>query len=101
MKSCRLPGAQGVEFLPENGARASTVRSNGTFQAETFSSPHCRNTSASWVASTHPARSILPSEATCASVASTGAAVITGEQIRTRRRALPIAFAMRWESASP
>jgi hypothetical protein len=40
----------------------------------------------------------LPSAITCASVASTGAAVITGEQIRTLLAA-PIFFAIRCESA--
>ena len=48
-----------------------------------------------------PRRSTFPSAITCASVARIGAAVITGEQIRTRRFARPIAFAIRWDSASP
>ena len=43
----------------------------------------------------------MPSAITCASVASTGAAVSTGEQMRIRRFARPIAFAIRCESASP
>jgi hypothetical protein len=45
--------------------------------------------------------SSLPSETSCASVASTGAAVITGEQIRTRRFALAIWRAIRADRSSP
>ena len=63
--------------------------------------PHCVCTSSIWVWSSAPATSIFPSAITCARVASTGAAVSTGEQIRIRRFARPIAFAIRCESASP
>src|SRR5215208_1892500 len=49
-------------------------------------------------ASTQPAMSSRPSDTSCARVASTGAAVITGEQIRTRRRARAMCFAIRAEA---
>ena len=45
--------------------------------------------------------STRPSEITSASAARIGAAVITGEAILTRRRALAIAFPIRAESPSP
>ena len=51
--------------------------------------------------STQPATSTVPPAITWASEPSTGAAVITGEQIRTRRRAFAIALAMRCERPSP
>ena len=45
--------------------------------------------------------SAVPRSASSASVASTGPEVITGEAIRTRSRAAPIAVAIRCESCSP
>ena len=87
--------------LPENGARVSAVRSSGAFHSAFPFSCHCCSTSAIWVASTTPARSTLPSEATCARVARIGAELMTGEAIRTRRCAEPIAFAIRCASFSP
>ena len=87
--------------LPEKGARVSDVRSSGAFHSAFPFSCHCASTSAICVASTTPARSTLPSEATCASVPRIGAELITGEAIRTRRLAAPIAFAIRCASFSP
>ena len=74
---------------------------SGSFHDRTPFGPHWRCTSSICGMSTAPATSTLPSAITWQSVASTGAAVITGEQIRTRRFARPIHFAIRCESASP
>ena len=79
----------------------SAVRSSGSFQAEFPFSCHWRSTSCTCVRSTTPARSTLPSVATWASVPRIGPELITGEAIRTRRVAVPIAFAIRWASFSP
>ena len=62
---------------------------------------HCSSTSAICVASTTPARSILPSAATSASVPRIGADEITGEATRTRRSAPPMRSAIRCASFSP
>ena len=62
---------------------------------------HWWMTSRICVASTQPARSTDRSAITCASVPSTGPVVITGEQIRTRRFARRISFAIRAERSSP
>ena len=101
MKSCsEPPGSHGVDGLAENGA-ASTRSSSGSFQDALPFTPHWWMTPPICGRSTQPATSTLPSEITCASEPSTGAVVITGEQIRTRRRALAIAFAIRCERPSP
>jgi hypothetical protein len=53
------------------------------------------------VASETPATSTRPSDSSSFSAARIGAAVSTGEAIRTRRRAVAIRLAIRWESSGP
>src|SRR5439155_10834523 len=63
-----LPGAYGVERLPEKGARMSAAWSAGIFHVALPFASHWRSTSSICVTSTIPATSILPSETTSASV---------------------------------
>jgi hypothetical protein len=86
--------------LPVNGP-AITCCSSGSFHETLRFARHCWITSRTWVASTQPATSTVPSAITCASVPSTGPVVISGEQMRTRFRALRISFAIRALRSSP
>ena len=90
-----------MDGLPFQSAFASTDARIGIFHAEWPLVRHWWTTSSICVRSTTPRRSTRRSAATSASVASTGPAVITGEAIRTRSRARPIALAIRCESSSP
>ena len=99
MKSCTSPVPKGVECFAEKPAAAMRCRS-GSFQAPRLAR-HWRATSAIWGASTQPPRSSLPRAAAIASAPITGGVVRTGEQTRTRRRARPIASAIRCERSSP
>ena len=98
-----MPGPHGVDRLPANRPEAiSCWSSSGSFHDRDAVRPPLalhvldlrhvdRAGDVDLAVGDHLARA-LPS---------TGAAVITGEQIRTRRFALPIHFAIRCESASP
>ncbi len=100
MKSWTVPSPYGVDSFPVNGP-AITWRRSGSFQATFWFSPHWWTTSRTSVASTQPARSTERSATTWASVPRTGPVVITGEQMRTRRRERRIIFAIRAERSSP
>ena len=87
MKLYRLLGCHGIEFLPEKGARSITVRKSesSTRWCRSCATGGRRRASGSRRRrrQPRPGRPRPP----CASVARTGAAVITGEHTRTRRRA--------------
>ena len=89
----------GIERLPWN--TVSAARSSGAFHCERGLCAHWSKTWATWVASQTPATSSRPSASTSFRVPRIGPAVSTGEAIRTRRRAVPIRVAMRWESSGP
>ena len=88
-------------ILPENGARVSAVRSSGPFHSAFPFSCHCgaprRSASRRRRRRGRPSRRRRPA----ASVPRIGAELITGEAMRTRRCAAPIAFAIRCASLSP
>ena len=77
------------------------VSSSGIFQALTPLRDHWRNTSSDCVSSRTPVTAQRRSFTTSTSVPRIGPAVSTGDAIRTRSRARPMCFAIRWESASP
>ena len=101
MKSCNELGVHCVETFPLNSPSSSTLRRSGIFQALTPFVCHCEKTSSTCVSSITPAIEERFSFSASTRVARIGPDESTGEAMRTRSLAFPIAFATRWASASP
>ena len=99
MKSCTRALAVRRRGLRRERAARSRRRS-GSFQRPLLDR-HWLATSAICVPSTQPATSTFRAATAAASAPSTGGAVSTGEQMRTRRRARAIACPIRWDRSSP